>query len=331
MPSQEQIFSSPQQFREILYGFQTSRVILTAYELDLFTVVDNKTLNSNQVAQALNTHPRATNRLMNALVAIGLLNKSNNEFTNTPFAETFLSKNSDKYLKGFMHTTNMWHSWTNLTNVVKTGKTQHSRLKTPRNDNWAEAFIAAMHERGLLNAQEVINHIDLKNTHSFLDIGGGSGVYAMQFVQKNTNNKATIFDLPEIIPIAKKYVANANLSNQFTFISGDYNHDTFPSGYDLTFLSAIIHINSPQENQLLIKKCYDALNPNGLIVIQDHVMNPQRTQPYAGAMFAINMLVGTENGDTYTQQEITDWFTQAGFNSTKRVNTSNNALMIARK
>ena len=164
-----------------------------------------------------------------------------------------------------------------------------------------------------------------------LDIGGGSGVYAMQFVEKNPLNKATVFDLPEIIPITKKYIDNEGLSQQFDFIAGDYNKDDWGMGYDMTFLSAIVHINSFNENQILVKKCYDSLNKNGIIVIQDHVMSEMRTEPYAGALFALNMLVGTENGDTYAESEIRAWLSHSGFLEIIRVETFNNAMIIGRK
>ena len=153
----------------------------------------------------------------------------------------------------------------------------------------------------------------------------------MQFVKKDVLNRATVFDLPEIIPITKKYIDTEGLSAQFDFICGDYNKDDWGKAYDMAFLSAIIHINSLDENQKLVQKCFDSLNKNGLIVIQDHVMSEMRTEPYAGALFALNMLVGTENGDTYTESEIRNWLSHSGFSEIIRVETFNNAMIIGRK
>jgi 2-polyprenyl-3-methyl-5-hydroxy-6-metoxy-1,4-benzoquinol methylase len=164
-----------------------------------------------------------------------------------------------------------------------------------------------------------------------LDIGGGSGVYAMEFVKKHQANTATVFDLPDIIPITKNYVEKENLTKYFGFLDGDYNSDSLGKGYDFTFLSAIVHINSPDENRLLIKKCFNALNPGGLIAIQDQLMSEDRTEPYAGALFAINMLVGTEHGDTYTEDEIRNWMLDAGFLEIIRIETFNNAMLVGRK
>ena len=327
----KQNFTTPIQLRDTIYAFQSSRIVLTAYELDIFTHIEEEGSTSLAVAEALKTNPRATDRLMNALCAIGLLQKKETLFFTTTFSQYYLSKKSSGYMKGFMHTINMWDTWTSLTDVVKTGKSQQRKLRNERGEKWAESFIGAMHERASRQAGEIIDKIDLNDIHSMLDIGGGSGVYAMQFVKKNALNKATVFDLPEIIPITKKYIDNEGLSQQFDFIDGDYNKDDCGMGYDMTFLSAIVHINSFYENQKLVQKCYDSLNKNGLIVIQDHVMSEMRTEPFAGALFALNMLVGTENGDTYTESEIRGWLIHSGFSEIIRVETFNNAMMIGRK
>ena len=327
----KQNFTTPIQLRDTIYAFQSSRVVLTAYELDIFTHIEKEGSTSAAIALILKTNPHATDRLMNALCAIGLLQKKESLFYTTTFSDYYLSKRSSGYMKGFMHTINMWGTWTTLTDVVKTGKSQQRKLRNERGENWAESFIGAMHERASKQAEEIIKKIDLKDIHSMIDIGGGSGVYAMQFVKKDILNKATVFDLPEIIPITKKYIDNEGLSQQFDFIGGDYSKDDWGMRYDMTFLSAIIHINSFDENQKLVQKCYDSLNKNGLIVIHDHVMNETRTEPFAGALFALNMLVGTENGDTYTESEIRNWLSHSGFSEIIRVETFNNAMIIGRK
>jgi ubiquinone/menaquinone biosynthesis C-methylase UbiE len=323
---------SPLAFRELIYSFQVSRIILSAYELDIFSQINNNNGSaSTEVANALETDPHATDRLMNALCAIGFLNKNDNRFYNTEFSSKYLSRKSKDYLKGFHHTINMWDTWTHLTEVVRTGKTQRGLTKSSKREDWAESFIGAMHERASLQAKDLIDKLPLDNIRHMLDIGGGSGVYAMEFVKKNAANTATVFDLPEIIPITRKYVENEGLTKCFGFIAGDYNSDSIGKDFDFTFLSAIVHINSQDQNRLLVKKCFDVLNPGGIIVIQDQLMNEDRTQPYAGALFAINMLVGTECGDTYTEDEIRSWMTEAGFSEIIRIETFNNAMLVGKR
>ena len=141
-----------------------------------------------------------------------------------------------------------------------------------------------------------------------------------------------VLDLPHVIPLTKKYVSNADLTGKFKFIEGNYLETDFDGSYDLILLSAIVHINSYEQNKSLIQKCADALNKNGMIIINDFVMNEDRLSPAHGALFSLNMLVGTASGDTYTENEMREWFESAGISNIERKNTSfGSDLMIGTK
>jgi cyclopropane fatty-acyl-phospholipid synthase-like methyltransferase len=163
-----------------------------------------------------------------------------------------------------------------------------------------------------------ISDIDLSGIKSIIDIGGGSGAFSMAFVKRKPEIEATVFDLPNVVPITKIFLEKEGFSDKIKTYAGDYTKNDLPEGFDLAFLSAIIHSNSFEVNQDLIKKCYSCLNKNGRIVIQDWIMNNDRTQPVQGAVFAINMLVGTESGDCFTEQEVTDMLKAAGFKNIVR-------------
>ena len=189
-----------------------------------------------------------------------------------------------------------------------------------------------MHYRGVHQGKILSMIIDLTNIKSMLDVGGGSAALSMEIVKKNSAIKATILDLPHVIPLTKKYVDEARLINNFGFIEGDYLTKDFSGTYDLILLSAIVHINSYEQNKMLIKKCAGALNKNGMMIINDFIMNDDRTQPASGALFSLNMLVGTESGDTYTEGEMRKWFESAGLTKIERKNTSfGSDLMIGIK
>jgi ubiquinone/menaquinone biosynthesis C-methylase UbiE len=174
--------------------------------------------------------------------------------------------------------------------------------------------------------------IDISNVKKMLDVGGGSAAFSMEIVKKNPAINAVVLDLPYVIPLTKKYVAECGLTEKFNFIEGDYLTKEFDDKYDLILLSAIIHINNYNQNKMLIKKCADALNKDGMIIISDFVMNDDRTKPFHGALFSLNMLVGTANGDTYTEKEIREWFESAGLSKIERKNTSfGSDLIIAVK
>jgi SAM-dependent methyltransferase len=252
-------------------------------------------------------------------VALGFLTKHDNLFFNTGESFAFLSKKSQDYLGGLMHSNHLWNTWSNLTKVVKTGVSAHPAEINERGEEWLFSFINAMHDRAKKQAPQQLAGIDLSQIGTVLDIGGGSGAYSMEFVSKKPGIEATVFDLPKVIPITNKFIDKEGFSGKIKTYTGDYTADELPKGFDLVFLSAVIHSNSLEVNQNLIKKCYTSLNKNGKIIIQDWIMNNDRTFPVSGAIFAINMLVGTEAGDTFTEQEVTEMLGTAGFTNITRI------------
>lgn len=309
----------PLEITEMIRAFQKSRILLTAFELDVFTVISENKMDSEAVSKALNLNTNATERLLNALVALQFLEKKDGHYSNTRDSLMFLSKNSPAYLAGLMHSNHLWNTWSHLTDVVKTGHPAHDNEINDRGNNWLDAFIHAMHDRGKKQAPEQVSGINLQNVNSVLDVGGGSGCFSMAFLERKPGLKAAVFDLPNVIPISEKIIEKEGYTGSIGLFEGDYTTDELPKGFDLVFLSAIIHSNSFETNGALVKNCYNALNPNGMIVIQDWIMNDARTEPVQGAVFSINMLVGTEKGDCYSESEIRTWYNNAGFTDTRKV------------
>lgn len=324
--------SSEEKVWEIARAFQPSRVVLTAVELGVFAVLGDDCMTSEQVAREIGADPRATDRLMNALVALGLLKKENNRFANGPDALEVLVPGKPGYMGGaLMHAVNMWDSWSTLTQAVKEGTCVLKREGKERAE-WVVPFIAAMHYNASERANEVVKHIDLTGVRRVLDVGGGSGAYSITFCKASPDLQAVVFDLPDVVPLTQQYVAEAGLSDRISTTIGNYNVNELGSGFDLIFLSAIIHSNSPSENIELFKKCRRAVNEGGRIVVQDFIMKPDRTRPPFAALFALNMLVATAAGDTFTEEEVKNWFDAAGFEFTERIDPpgGNAALLIAR-
>jgi len=330
----ENFAHTAESIREYINHYQKSRVLLTTFELDIFSILDKSPKTSDEVAKKIKAEPRATDRLMNAACALDFLEKKNGKFQNTKESSIYFVKGKPEYMSGLMHTVGQWQTWSTLTQCVKNGTSVYKRPKTinNRNESWLEAFIGAMHYRASRQAKEIVSKINLKDVNKVLDVGGGSGAFAMAFVKAKKNISATVFDLPNVTPITQKYIRQDKMTRNVNTVSGDYNTSPFPKGYDLVFLSAIVHINSNEGNVKLIKKCASSLNPGGQIVIQDQVMNDDRTKPIGGALFALNMLVGTEEGDTYTEKEIREWFKKTGITYEKRIDTfMGNSLIIGRK
>jgi precorrin-6B methylase 2 len=188
-----------------------------------------------------------------------------------------------------------------------------------------------MHARASAQAKAVIASIPLAKVSRVLDVGGGSGAYAMAFARAKPGLHATVFDLPQVAPLTRDYLKQAGLAERVDVRVGDYYRDALPRGNDLVFLSAIIHSCSPAEIRKLFGKCARALNPGGSIVVQEFVVDEDRTAPAFSVFFALNMLVGTPGGDAYTESEISSWLKAAGFRAIQRKDTPfDTALMLGR-
>jgi SAM-dependent methyltransferase len=319
---------TPGAIRELAMNFQPSRVLLSAVELRLFSLIGGGGLTAAEVAARAGTHPRATDRLLNALCALQLLAKRDGRFWNTADSRRFLDDASPEYAAGLGHTAGMWHSWSGLTEAVRDGRPALGAPINDRGDAWLQPFIAAMHYRAIQHAPRIAALVGLDGVGRALDVGGGSGAFAMEFARQRPGLEAVIFDLPNVVPLARAYIAGAGLGARVTATAGDYLADPLPAGFDLVFLSAVVHSNAPEANARLLRSCAAAVNPGGRVAVVDFVMDGDRIEPPAGALFALNMLVATDHGDTFTEEEIRGWMTDAGLGAGQRIDTGLGTAII---
>ena len=175
----------------------------------------------------------------------------------------------------------------------------------------------------------VLRTMGLDGVKRMLDVGGGSGAYSIAAARASEKLQAEVFDLPTVIPITQGHIKEAGLSDRVTTRTGDMRKDDLGSGFDLVFISAICHMNSPEENIELLKKSHKALSEKGRIVIQDFILNNDKTSPPTAALFALNMLVGTRGGSSYSEAEYADWMKKTGFKDFKLIRIPGpTALMV---
>jgi (2Fe-2S) ferredoxin/predicted O-methyltransferase YrrM len=307
----------PDELLETIRGFRDSRIILTAVELDLFSAV-NRHPEAKEITRELGTDLRATEMLLNALVALRLLEKRNGAYHNSPISSRYLIGGApDDSRASLMHSVHLWTRWSTLTECIREGTSVTRKKGGSRPAEWTTAFIAAMHKNALLRAPQVARVIGTGGIHRMLDVGGGSGAYSIAFARSNPDLHSEIFDLPDVVKIAQTHIDEAGLADRITTREGDMRKDDFSNDHDLVFVSAICHMNSPAQNKELFKKSYGALNPGGRIVVQDFILNDDKTAPKTAAIFALNMLVGTESGSSYSEKEYKAWLTEAGFEDIK--------------
>jgi SAM-dependent methyltransferase len=298
-------------------AFMRSRIILTAAELDLFTIIQDSPTTAEKVADRFGFDPRALERVLDCLVTFGLLQKIGGAYSLTPEGAPYSSKHSASELPMLLHMNRLWDSWSDLTEVVRNG--QGSERKPPKQTDMdsRRAFIGAMHVSGRSLSEAIAGSLDLRGYRKLLDIGGGSGTYTIAFLNHNPQLQAILFDLKDVIPMARDRLSAEGLLDRVELIVGDFYSDDLPGGCDLALLSAVIHQNSRQQNLELFRKAHRSLEPGGMLLIRDHIMDEQRTYPPEGALFAVNMLLNTKGGNTYTYHEVAQGLKEAGFTDVK--------------
>jgi (2Fe-2S) ferredoxin/ubiquinone/menaquinone biosynthesis C-methylase UbiE len=304
----------PDELAQSIRGFQESRVILTALELDLFSAIGSGAT-AAQAAATAGTEARATEMLLNALASLELVRKEGTVFHNAPVAARFLAAGSpDSARMAMLHTARLWHRWSGLTECVRTG----TAAPDERDAEGTEAFIAAMHNNARQRAAQLAQAL-APGASRMLDVGGGSGAYAIAFAQANAELRAEVFDQPAVLAIADRHIREAGLEKRIATRVGNLRTDEFGGGYDLVLISAICHMLGVEENRDLLARAFRALAPGGRVAIQDFLLRADKTGPRSGALFSLNMLVNTEGGASYSEEEYTAWLREAGFGEVRRV------------
>jgi len=322
----------PDELAQAIRGFQESRAILTAIELDAFTAVGGGA-SAPAAAQAMGTDSRATEMLLNAVAALGLLAKRDGVFHNTPLSARYFAAGSpDDARAATMHTANLWRRWSTLTECVRAGTAVARREPRAPDDQWTEPFIAAMHRNARERAPHVVRAVGTAGVGRMLDVGGGSAAYSIAFAQAGDGLCAEVLDRPEVLAIARRHVEAAGLAGLVTLRAGDLRVDDLGSGFDLVLVSAICHMLGPEENLDLLRRCRQALVPGGRVVVQDFILEADKAAPRMAALFSLNMLVGTEHGASYSENEYAGWLAAAGFQDVTHVRLPGpSGLMVARR
>jgi hypothetical protein len=302
----------PDDLLRTLRGYQESRVLLTALELDVFTAV-GAGATAEAVAAERRLDHRGTTLLLNALVALGMLTKKEGVFANSPLAARYLAAGSkDDARDALRHNVSLWSRWSTLTAAVRAGRSVAQDVAADES-GWTVPFIAAMHRNAALRAPLVEKAVGARRVKRLLDVGGGSGAYSIAFAQANPELRAEILDVASVVPIAERHIHEAGLGDRVRARAGDLREGELGEGHDLVLLSMICHMLRPEENQDLLRRARSALVSGGRVVLQDFILGPDGTAPAHAALFSLNMLVGTEGGQSYSEQEYVTWLGQAGF------------------
>lgn len=312
------INNRPEAILKLARQFMESRILLSAAEMNIFTLLEETPSTAEDLANRLPADLRGLTILLDALTAMGLLSKDQDTYITATDAAPFLTAKSPRSVLPMLHhAAHLWESWSELTSKVKKHGVNETPASSVRNADELSAFIGAMHVVGMPLARKIVKAVQPGAARNLLDVGGASGTYITAFLKAVPEMKATLFDRPAVIQLARDRLIEAGMLDRVQLVPGDFYEDELPGGHDLVMLSAIIHQNSPEENVDLFRKVLRAIESGGRIIIRDHVMETDRTKPRDGAIFAVNMLVNTEGGSTYTFDEIRTWLMQAGFTNVR--------------
>lgn len=309
---------NPGQLLEISGYFWKTCTLHAGVKLDIFTAIGREQKTAGDIAQKLDVDERGAGMLLNALAAMDLLVKSDDRYANTPSGEALLSKASPKYIGHMiMHQHHLVESWALLDQAVRTGKS----VGTPsfQNEERLESFLMGMFNLAMGIAPGLALQIDLSDRRHLLDLGGGPGTYAIHFCMENPQLNATVYDLPTTRPFAEKTIDKFGLSDQIDFMDGNYLEAEIRGKYDVAWLSQVLHGEGPGDCQKIIWKAVSALDPGGMIIIHEFILNDTMDGPLFPALFSLNMLLRTPYGQAYSEKQLTDMLSEAGVRDIQRI------------
>jgi len=324
VPPEDRNSMSPREWRpgELLemsgYFWQTC-ALHAGVKLDLFTTIGATSMSAADASDRVKGSRDGVERLLNALVAMGLLEKKDGRYTCPPSVLRLLAKNSPSYIGHIiLHHHHLMASWARLDQSVRTGCAIRERASFSR-EEWRESFLMGMFNLAMAIAPRVADAIDLSSRRRLLDLGGGPGTYAIHFCLKNPALSALVFDLPTTRPFAEKTIAGFGLESRVTFAPGDYHSDEIPGRYDVAWLSHVLHAEGPEACLNIIRKAVSALEPGGAIFIHEFILNDQLDGPLFPALFSLNMLLGTEAGRAYSEADLRRMLAAAGVGDIRRI------------
>jgi hypothetical protein len=328
---------------QLATGFWAFKTLAAAHELDLFSRLSGTAgTTSAALAAELGIEPRPADMLLTGCAALGLLEKREGRYVNSPLAEEFLVRGRPYYFGGFvlMLDQRLYPGWGRLTEAIRTNRPTtwdpvvQDSLFDGEDPELLAVFWEAMHSLSTFTARELGRAVDLGDARRLLDVGGGSAAYDIELCRLHPDLTATVYYLPQVVDIAAGKIKEADLDGRIETVAGDFFADaTLPGGHDTVLLSMILHDWAEERCRTILRKCRAALPSGGRLVISELLVDDERTGPPAAALMSLNMLVETE-GRNYTPAEYEGWLADLGFEDVHTVRfeaPGANGAVIGRK
>jgi hypothetical protein len=315
----------PQKVMQFSFAYAPPLMIEAAVRLGLFDALAAGPRSLDQLARETGAAPRGLRILANGLVGLELLaSPQPGQYALTPESDAFLVASRPAYFGGFFrHTSSqLIPRWLGLTDIVRTGKPATSVNQEGDGAAFFEQFVEDIFPLSRPSALGLADHLGIPAATapvSVLDLAAGSGVWGVSLAEKSPRVRVTAVDWPGVLPITRRVAQRHGVADRFTFVPGDLAGADFGRGHQVATLGHILHSEGPERSRALLKKTFAALAPGGTIAIAEWLVNDARTGPPPGLIFAVNMLVNTDAGDTFSFAEIAGWLAEAGFADARTV------------
>lgn len=307
--------------------FVQSKALQIAVDLDVFSDLSGKSKKSSEVAKSLGVNANAIEQLMDVLVMMDILNKDNGKYGNTATAETFLVKGKSSYLGPLIQVgKRIMNLYENGCQIVKDGgpnnqtdnQDDNENVNDATDSNESKSFAYAMHGIAIGVAKQLSDAIDLSDRKLLLDIGGGVGSHSIYFAAANPQLRATVFEMSRVVPLAKEIINKNNMADRISVVAGNWNDGDFQKGHDVILMSQILHMEKTEKAKELLRKAYEALPNDGLLIVMEFLMNANKTGPWFPVIFNLNMLIehGTQG---FSGEELKEFIKGAGFSDLQEI------------
>lgn len=307
---------NPGLIHQLALAYRASSVFFVAADLLVFSHIASGARTAQEIAVKSGAASEPLRMVLETCADIGLLVRDGDGFRNSPTAETFLVKGGRTYLgDSLKYARDLYPAWGALGELVKTGKpTMPPETILGEDKARTRAFVMAMHERAKGIGSVLPHHVSLAGRKRLIDVGGGPGTYSVELCRQTPGLTATVLDRPGVLEVTRELIDAAGFADRVTLLPGDYLQTPFGAGFDVALLSGMMHRETPENVNVLLKKTAEALEPGGQIMVSDVFFDDdQKNTPPFTTSFAINMMLTSNHGSAHARTEMARWMTANGF------------------
>ncbi len=323
--------SGPERLQQMHFSFAAERVLSTSLKFDVYSHIAAGRKTAAEIAAAAGSSERGMRMLLDAAAALELLAKREGRYELSPDSARYLVRESPDYMGTFLAADSLWDAWGHLADAVREGKSQHSASQQEVAEDFFPVLIRTLHITNSEPARRMAAQLvaGAKKGLRVLDIGCGSAVWSIAIAKADPAARITAFDYPKVLETTRQFAEREGVADRTEYIAGDLRVAKFPErSYDLAILGNIVHGEGEASTRDLFARIHRALDSGGRLAIADMIPNDERTGPPFPLLFALNMLVHTDQGDTYTLPQYREWLTAAGFARVETIDIGSHSPVI---